>query len=217
MNREDGTGVGRRDLLGLGALAAVAGLSTGAQALPAMGVLGAAAKGAGIPTPTPVVKTHSGPVQGLVTEGVHSFLGIRYGAPPVGPLRWMPPQPPKPWTGVYDASDYGAPAMQMAGGSSVDAANDFAFQMHRVFTTPSELKVMNEDCLYLNVWTPAIDGRKRPVMVWLHGGGFVWGSGGQPAYQGGGLAKSGDVVAVSVNHRLNVFGYLHLGDTMGSD
>jgi para-nitrobenzyl esterase len=90
-------------------------------------------------------------------------------------------------------------------------------QMHQVFTTPSEMKVMNEDCLFLNVWTPTTDTENRPVMVWIHGGGFAFGSGAQPIYQGDGLAKFGDVVVVSVNHRLNVFGYLHLGDVMGSE
>jgi para-nitrobenzyl esterase len=74
--------------------------------------------------------------------------------------------------------------------------------------------VMNEDCLYLNVWTPGSDAARRPVMVWLHGGGFAFGSGAQPIYQGDGLARAGDVVVVSVNHRLNVFGYLDLGEAM---
>ena len=76
---------------------------------------------------------------------------------------------------------------------------------------------MNEDCLFLNVWTPACDAKKRPVMVWIHGGGFAFGSGGQPIYDCDGLARHGDVVAVSVNHRLNVFGYLYLGELMGPD
>jgi para-nitrobenzyl esterase len=174
-------------------------------------------RGPGIPIPTPVVKTRSGPVQGLIDNGVHAFKGIPYGAPPIGKLRFMPPQPAKPWTETYDASDFGAPAMQVAGGTSVVANNDFSFQMHRVFTTPSEMKVMNEDCLYLNVWTPAPDGRKRPVMVWIHGGGFAYGSGSQPIYQCDGLARHWDVVSVSLNHRLNVFGYLNLAEAFGSD
>ncbi|HLZ84048.1 MAG TPA: carboxylesterase family protein, partial [Caulobacteraceae bacterium] len=213
--------VGRRQVLGLAAAGAAIGLAqagtAGAQAAanPAPG--GAAAKGPGIPTPTPVVETRAGRVQGLVMDGVCHFRGVRYGAAPIGPLRWAPPQPAKAWTGIFDASDFGAPAMQLAGGTSVETTNDFGFQMHRVFTTPSELKVMNEDCLYLNVWTPAPDGKKRPVMVWIHGGGYAYGSGAQPIYQCDGLARAGDVVAVSVNHRLNVFGYLHLGDLMGPD
>jgi para-nitrobenzyl esterase len=178
---------------------------------------GKALSGPGVPTPTKVVATKSGPVQGLVESDIHAFRGIRYGAAPIGKLRFMPPQPPEPWTAAYDATDYGAPAMQLASGTFATAASDFALQMNRVFTTPSELKVMNEDCLYLNVWTPGTDTKKRPVMVWIHGGGFALGSGSQPVYQGDGLAKFGDVVVVSVNHRLNVFGYLHLGELMGDD
>jgi para-nitrobenzyl esterase len=209
-------GLGRRDLFGLAA-AGVAGLAAGAPSLAqaADTAPGSAAKGPGIPVPTPVVQTQAGAVQGLVIDSVQNYRGIRYGAAPTGALRWMPPQPAKPWKGVYDAADFGAPAMQLAGGSTVETTNDFGFQMHQVFTTPSELKVMNEDCLFLNVWTPSADAKKRPVMVWIHGGGYAYGSGSQPIYQGDGLARAGDVVAVSVNHRLNVFGYLHLGDAMG--
>jgi para-nitrobenzyl esterase len=178
---------------------------------------GQAETGPGAPIPTPVVKTRAGPVQGLVEDRVHGFKGIPYGAAPIGALRFMPPQPPKPWTETFDASDFGAPAMQLAGGTSVVARNDFSFQMHRVFNTPSELKVMNEDCLYLNVWTPAPDRKRRPVMVWIHGGGFAYGSGSQPIYQCDGLARRYDVVAVSLNHRLNVFGYLNLAEAFGPD
>jgi|HubBroStandDraft_4_1064222.scaffolds.fasta_scaffold63333_1 para-nitrobenzyl esterase len=206
----------RRSLLGIAAVAA-AGFSAHARAAGSGPMTtGDAEHGPGVPVPTAVVTTSSGPVRGLILDGVQSFRGVRYGAAPVGELRWMPPQRPQPWKAVYDASDFGAPAMQLASGSIIEAPDEFGFQMHRVFTTPSEFKVMNEDCLYLNVWTPAIDSRKRPVMFWIHGGGFAFGSGSQTIYQGDGLAKAGDVVVVSVNHRLNVFGYLHLGDAMGS-
>jgi len=216
----------RRELMALTAGAAVlsaanaeAAAKTPAAKKPAArrAAPGQAETGPGAPIPTPVVRTRSGPVQGLVDDRVHSFKGIPYGAPPIGKLRFMPPQPPAPWTDTYDASDFGAPAMQLAGGTSVVASNDFSFQMHRVFTTPSELKVMNEDCLYLNVWTPSPDRKKRPVMVWIHGGGFAYGSGAQPIYQCDGLARRYDVVAVSLNHRLNVFGYLNLAEAMGPD
>ena len=216
----DGARVDRRDLFGLAAAAAAAGVMGPGSARaddPQVAHMGQTAQGAGIPSPTPVVRTRNGPVQGLVDRGVCAFKGVRYGAAPIGPLRWAPPQPPKPWTATYDASDFGAPAMQMAGGASLDAPNDFGFQMHQVFTTPSEMKVMNEDCLYLNVWTPAPDGKRRPVMVWIHGGGFAYGSGAQPIYQGDGLARAQDVVVVSLNHRLNVFGYLDLSRAMGAD
>src|SRR5579875_361659 len=209
-------GVQRRALFGVAAGAGAFGLAAPALARSASTApTGAAAHGPGIPTPTAIVQTKSGRVQGLIVDGVHSFKGIRYGAAPIGPRRWMPPEPARSWDNVYDASDFGAPAMQLASGATVDTANDFGFQMHQVFNTPSELKVMNEDCLYLNVWTPGTDAKKRPVMVWIHGGGYAYGSGAQPIYQCDGLARAGDVVAVSLNHRLNVFGYLHLGDLMG--
>jgi para-nitrobenzyl esterase len=217
MNAETPVDLTRRSLMGLAAVAAAAGLGSEAVAAAAEPVMtGDAERGSGVPTPTGVVMTSYGPVRGLIVDGIQNFRGVRYAASPVGELRWMPPQRPQPWKAVYDASDFGAPAMQLAGGSIIEAPDEFGFQMHRVFTTPSELKVMNEDCLYLNVWTPATDSKKRPVMFWIHGGGFAFGSGSQPIYQGDGLAKAGDVVVVSVNHRLNVFGYLHLGDAMGS-
>src|SRR5579859_2873860 len=106
--------VGRRQLLGLAAAGAALGVaqpaSVGAQPAAQATPPGSAAKGAGIPTPTPVVETHAGRVQGLVIDGVCHFRGIRYGAAPIGSLRWAPPQPAKAWKGIYDASDFGAPA-----------------------------------------------------------------------------------------------------------
>ena len=173
------------------------------------------ADSSGLPQITRIIDTTSGPVRGLINDGVQTFKGIRYGAPPVGPLRWMPPQRPTPSKVVLDCSDYGAPAMQMASGATAAPAGDYGMLMARVFTTPSELKIQNEDCLFLNVWTPATDNQKRPVMFWIHGGIFAYGSGGQPVYCMEDLARDHDVVAVNVNHRLNVFGYLHLGDLMG--
>jgi para-nitrobenzyl esterase len=219
MTASDKAGLDRRQMFGLAAATAAAGASALAPAQASSQPMqpGAAERGAGIPAPTPVVQTTAGRVQGLVEDGVLAFKGIRYGAAPIGKLRFMPPQPAPSWTGIYDATDFGAPAMQMAGGNTVVTTNDAGLQMHRVFTTPSELKVMNEDCLFLNVWTPGADARKRPVMVWIHGGGFAYGSGSQPIYQCDGLARFGDVVTVSVNHRLNVFGYLNLADLMGAD
>jgi para-nitrobenzyl esterase len=219
----------RRDIIGLAALGAAAlGATPGLAATAAAGkkagkakaapaIPGGAMHGAGVPEVTKVVQTRSGPVQGLVIEGVNHFKGIRYGKAPIGKLRFMPPQPVESWTAIYDATDFGAPAMQLASGTTVDTTNDFGMQMHRVFTTPSDIKIQNEDCLFLNVWTPAPDAKKRPVMVWIHGGGFAYGSGSQPIYQGDGLAKFGDVVVVSLNHRLNVFGYLNLAEAMGPD
>ena len=197
--------VGRRDVLRLGI------------GLAAAGVLCADVP---IPVVTKVVKTTNGNVQGLVKDGVQVLKGIRYGAAPVGPLRFMPPQKPKPWKGVADATEFGAPAMQMATGAAASPATDFGRQLATIYTTPAEMKIQNEDCLFLNVWTPGLGGgARRPVMVWLHGGGFAYGSGAWPIYDGANLAKKGDVVVVTVNHRLNVFGYLYLAQIgqLGND
>jgi para-nitrobenzyl esterase len=153
-------------------------------------------------SPTQIVKTSNGPIRGRVdNKGLYVFKGVRYGAPPVGDLRFKPPRKPEPWTEVADASQYGARAIQASGGPSAEAG------------TPG----MSEDCLFLNVWTPGIDNKKRPVMVWLHGGGFSSGSGGDAITEGGNLARKGDVVVVSVNHRLNVFGYLQLSKEWGPE
>ena len=153
-------------------------------------------------SPTPIVKTSNGPIRGRADDrGLYIFKGVRYGAPPVGDLRFKPPHKPKPWTEAADAFQYGARAIQASGGPSTETA------------TPG----MSEDCLFLNVWTPGIDNKKRPVMVWLHGGGFSSGSGGDAITEGGNLARNGDVVVVSINHRLNVFGYLQLGKEWGPE
>ena len=171
---------------------------------------------ADIPVPTKVVKTTNGPVQGLVRSGVQIFKGIRYGAEPVGALRFMPPQKPVPWKDIADATEFGAPAIQMMSGSLASPVTDFQRQLSSILPIPQETKIGNEDCLFLNVWTPGPgDGKKRPVMVWLHGGGFVCGSGAWPIYDGTNLASKGDAVVVTINHRLNVFGFLYLGGLAG--
>lgn len=179
--------------------------------------LGAALAGpagaAPAPTPSAVVETSHGPIQGLLEDGVAAFKGIPYGAPPTGGQRFLAPQPPEPWDDVLVAADYGAPAMQMYDRPHTGEA--LSMQLATVFTMRSDMKIDNEDCLFLNVWTPATDSSKRPVMVWLHGGGYAYGSGAWPIYDGANLARQGDVVVVTVNHRLNVFGYLHLGDVLG--
>src|SRR5690348_856835 len=139
------------------------------------------------------VKTDKGKVQGkLSTDGqVRTFLGIPFAAPPVGPLRWKAPQPAPKWKGVKDATNFGYRCMQP----------DIFHDMH--FRDPGE----SEDCLTLNVWTPAKDKKaKLPVMVWIYGGGFVAGTTSEPRQDGEHLAHKG-VVVVSMNYRLGLFGF----------
>ncbi|MFC3076778.1 carboxylesterase/lipase family protein [Phenylobacterium terrae] len=165
---------------------------------------------------TPVVRTSFGPVRGIVQEGVNVFKGVRYAAPPVGPLRFKPPEPPKAWTEPVDAIAYGAPAVQMYSRPSGEAQSALGRSLAEVFPTARETREGREDCLFLNVWTRGLgDSKQRPVMVWFHGGGYAYGSGGWPMYEGLGLARKGDVVVVTVNHRLNAFGYTYLAEAMG--
>jgi len=163
--------------------------------------------------------TFSGPVKGREENGIIAFRGIRYGAPPTGADRFKPSRRPQPWTNLHDATEYGASAMQMSMGLADAAeASPLKDALAPILPQSGDKARESEDCLFLNVWTPAInDGRKRPVMVWLHGGGFAAGSASWPVYNGAALARNGDVVVVSINHRLNVFGYLYLGDLAGME
>src|SRR5262245_17338787 len=148
--------------------------------------------------------TATGKIRGVVVDGIKVFKGIPYGAPTSGNNRFMPPVKPVAWTGTRDALAFGPTAPQNSDNSGTTAAGSPLQQ--------------NEDCLVLNVFTPGLnDGRKRPVMVWLHGGGFASGSGSGRILDGTSLAHTHDVVVVTLNHRLNVFGYTFLGDAMGSD
>ena len=138
-------------------------------------------------TVTAVVAIDSGPICGEAETGVHVFRGIPYAAPPVGQLRWQPPQPVAPWTQVLECKEFGPACPQPQ--QSADG-------------------LYSEDCLYLNVWTPAKEsGEKLPVMVWIHGGAFNFGAASWPEYDGKNLALQG-VVAVTVNYRLGPLGFL---------
>jgi para-nitrobenzyl esterase len=154
---------------------------------------------------SPVANTTYGPVRGTVEDGVAVFKGVRYGATTEG-RRFLRPQPPEPWSDPADALAYGATAPQNPGG---DGGGLYAAWRR-------DIPAISEDCLFLNVWTPAVgDGVARPVMVWFHGGGFATGSGSAGVYDGVRMANRGDVVMVTVNHRLNAFGYTYLGDVGG--
>jgi para-nitrobenzyl esterase len=140
----------------------------------------------------PAAKTSTGPITGEERDGVRSFKGIPFAALPVGELRWKPPQQTPPWTEPRACVEFG-PACPQQGKDLYGPVGE-----------------MNEDCLYLNVWTPATEDGvgRRPVMFWIHGGGFLFGSGGKPVYDGAELAKRGGVVVVTCNYRLGPFGFL---------
>ena len=142
----------------------------------------------------PVVQTSNGPVSGVVEGGIHRFLGVRYGAD-TGRARFRAPRRPDAWTETRPAVEYGAACPQR--GSEPNTS---------------------EDCLFLNVWTPGLEeAARRPVMVYFHGGAYATGSGSHPLYDGTRLATRGDVVVITVNHRLNAFGYLYLQRLLGPD
>jgi para-nitrobenzyl esterase len=151
------------------------------------------------------VETTSGKVQGISNTGIKEFKGIPYGAPTGGKNRYMPPQKPAAWAGVRECFGHGQICPQTLASLNSNYAMMIQWDLH--------VGGMGEDCLSINVWTPGVnDGGKRAVMVSFHGGGFATGSGNGAGYDGAQLAKFGDVVVVTVNHRLASFGYLHLAD-----
>ncbi len=191
-NAEKGIDVDRRRLMAAGGMIAV-GLAM--ESIPA------------IAADAPSAKTAYGEIRGAAYGTVKAFKGVPYGASTDGGNRFMPPQPPAPWTGLLDTTELGHQSPQpMSEGAVIKEeaiSND---------QTP-----LGEDCLRLNIWTAGLrDGGKRPVMVWLHGGGFTSGSGGDVHYDGTNLARKRDVVVVTVNHRLNAFGYLYLAGIGGT-
>jgi para-nitrobenzyl esterase len=172
------------------ALAAWPRLSDAAGTAPPSGSLGV----------SPVVDTTGGKLRGVHVNGVHVYRGIPYGASTAGASRFLPPRKPEPWSGVRDAFQNGhsSPQVAPAPGAIGWGLRGSAAQ--------------GEDCLVLNVFSPGInDGRKRPVMMWIHGGGYAYGSGSSLGYDGANLSRAGDVVVVCINHRLNIVGHLYLG------
>ena len=152
-----------------------------------------------------VAETTAGKIRGRVQDGVHTFKGVPYGTSTAGAARFMPPSKPQPWTGVRDTLELGPRCPQARGAGLVP---EYAVMEYN--------GPMSEDCLALNVWTlGGKTGHKRPVMVYMHGGGVSNGSSGDALYDGHNLAAKHDVVIVSINHRLNVFGWLYLSDIGG--
>jgi len=149
-----------------------------------------------------IAETISGKVEGAVEGGINIFKGIPYAAPPVGVRRWLPPAPPRPWQGVRSARAFGNVAAQMDSGPGISKDLE-------------PVGPQSEDCLFLNVWTPALNKAARPVLFWVHGGAFSMGSASEPMYDGGSLAARGDTVIVSINYRLGVFGFLRLKEATG--
>ena len=141
----------------------------------------------------PVATTLYGRVRGYEERGIKVFKGVRYGAD-TAPRRFQPALSPEPWSDVADAAQYGPASPQTRAREAV-----------------------SEDCLFLNVWTPDLDAERRPVMVYVHGGAHAHGSGSSPLYDGVNLARRGDVVVVTLNHRLNVFGYGYLARLSGPE
>ncbi len=147
-----------------------------------------------------ITTTTLGQVRGATARnGVSTFLGIPYGESPTGERRFKPPVARAPWEGIRDALEFGPICPQATSSAEQSLAEP------------------GDDCLVLNVWTPSADRSRRPVMVWLHGGGFRGGSSSRPFTDGANLAERGDVVVVSLNHRLNVLGFLELEELCGPE
>jgi para-nitrobenzyl esterase len=149
------------------------------------------------PSDPPIARTTCGRLRGRRDGALCVFQGVPFASPPVGPRRFLTPEPPEPWTGVRDARAHAAAPPQVT--------DPLAEMLGLGFDTP-----LGEDCLYLNLWTPALDDGRRPVMLWLHGGAFASGSSASALYDGARLCERGDVVVVTLNYRVGALGFSYL-------
>ncbi len=211
----ESSAVGRRALLkGAAAMVGTSAAGLAGVAVPDLGASPAQARppqpAAGRPLivasdSSSIVETTAGKVRGFRRSDIHTFKGLPYAGTSAGRGRFMAPTKVTPWTGVRSSMWYGPTCPQIPRSGWANDENAFLFQW--------DDGQPGEDCLRVNVWTPGLDTRKRPVMVWMHGGGFTAGSGQeQPAYNGESLSRRGDVVVVTLNHRLGVLGYLNLAE-----
>jgi para-nitrobenzyl esterase len=150
-----------------------------------------------------VVKTLCGKVMGEYKDGLYIYKGIPYAAPPVGEHRWLPPGASEPWEGILRTQNY-KPTSPQNWSPLNDLIPDFGIK-----------ESQDEDCLYLNIWSPGLDDARRPVLFWIHGGAFNVGSGSQSPYDASKLAIKGDVIVITFNYRLGVFGFLRLKEITG--
>jgi para-nitrobenzyl esterase len=148
-----------------------------------------------------IVRTTAGNIEGIYKNGLHKFTGIPYAASATGSRRWLPPEPIAPWSGVRPAKQFATIAPQNP--------------MEIPVLNPLQPEPQDEDCLYLNIWTPGLDDAHRPVMVWIHGGGFTTGSGSSLVYNGRTLSTRGNTVIVTINYRLGTLGFLNLNEVTG--
>jgi len=153
---------------------------------------------------SPIAETKTGKIEGTKEGGLNVFKGIPYAAPPVGKRRWLSPSPVEPWSGVRQAQSFGTIAPQNPAPVELDITNYCYVE-----------EPQSEDCLYLNVWSPGIDNARRPVLFWIHGGGFADWSGSQPIYDGSTLLGRGNAVLVTINYRLGSLGFLNLDEITG--
>lgn len=158
---------------------------------------------------THIVETTNGKIEGFEKNNVSIFLGIPFASPPTGKQRWLPPEPVVPWRGVKETKSFVAMAPQKI--APLNPSSPFQVSP-RIDLSIGRQPPVNEDCLHLNIYTPGTDKARRPVMIWIHGGAFATGTGASPLSNGTVLASRGDVVVVTINYRLNIFGFLRLND-----